>query len=87
MFTKSKQNEIQNAIYALENKRFEIIHVRDNKDNGCFNCYAHDEFTHEDLIFSANSMNNLFSKVKEHIDINGLSIELRVNPEPIQYKQ
>ena len=74
MLTKSKRNEIENAIYALENKRFEIIHVRDNKDNGCFNCYAHDEYLCEDLIFEANSMNNLFEKVKEHINTSGLSI-------------
>lgn len=73
------------GLYELETKRFEIIHARDNKTTGFYECFAHDGYLNEDLAFSATTIAELYAKTKEHIENAGHSIDLRTTPEPIQY--
>lgn len=84
MFNKSRENETTNKIYGLENKRFEIIHVR--KTHALmFDVFMHDEYLNKDIILSDSTIQGLFEKAKEYINNAGLSIDLRINPEPIKY--
>ena len=80
------KNFFLNGLYELETKRFEIIHARDNKHTGFYECFARDEYLNEDLVFSAPTIAELYAKTKEHIENAGHSIDLRKTPEPIAYK-
>jgi hypothetical protein len=71
MTTKEMINKIMNEIYALENKRFEILHVRDNKTTGLYEAYIKDEYKDEYLIISEISMSALRNEVKRRLDSAG----------------
>ena len=78
--------KMKNKIYSLQNKRFEIIHIRYNVTNRMFNAIMHDEYLNKDVILSGNNLIELHKKTKDYIENQGFSVDLRVNPESIEYK-
>ena len=79
-------NNLLNQVYRYSNKRFEVIHARDNVTMGMYQCFIRDEFLSSDVVIEAETIRGLFRKVKAHVEAAGLSIEARVASEPIAYK-
>jgi len=74
---KWEQNKKLNEVYALDNKRFEIIHARHNQETGKFDVFMHDEYLHQDIILSANTASELVEVTRQHIEKAGFSFEVK----------